>query len=116
VDVDRVDLAVATPDREAPGVPLVVIVAYRVRGIATGRLIPARLDSLQRDGLPRMAREMTVAGKAVTWANYSLLPSAATMEYLYARDDVLFRVIDGVDIQTGVVTPVDTVLAIEALP
>jgi hypothetical protein len=52
----------------------------------------------------------------VTWASYSYLPTVATMEYLYARDDVLFRVVDGVDLQPGVVTPADTVLAIEALP
>jgi hypothetical protein len=116
VAVDLVDLAVAVGDQDLAGFPKVVIVAYRVRGVATDRLIAARVGSLQRDGFPRVAVELTIADRAVTWATYSILPSAGTMEYLYAYNDVLFRIVDGVDRQPGTVTPPDTVLAIGALP
>ena len=116
VDVDQIDLAFALPDSALADFPRVGIVAYRVRGVATERLIPARLASMQREEFPDMSTELTVAGKPVTWATYSLLPNPTTMEYLYAHDDVLFRVIDEVDLQPGVAPPADTVLAIEALP
>ena len=122
IDIGQVDIAMAGPDAKVAGSPKVVIVAYRARGVATARLIPARLDSLHQGWLPMFSaqgttvQEMTVAGKAVTWATYDYLPSPATMEYLYAHEDVLFRVVDGVELLPGVAVPADTVLAIEALP
>ena len=94
----------------------VVIVAYRVRGAPTGRLIDARIRAQQRAGLPPVGIQLQVAGKAVTWTTYGLAPTPSSMEYLYAREDVLFRVIDGVELQEGADPPGDTVLAIEALP
>jgi hypothetical protein len=116
LDVDQVDVAIAAPGEPGEGVPGVAILAYRVRGAATERLIPARLESLHREGLPDMATELTIAGKPITWASYGAFPSATTMEYLYADGDVLFRVIDGVERVAGVATPPDTVLAIDSLP
>ena len=116
VNVDQVDLAVAYPDEAQPDYPRVAIVAYRARGVATDALIPARIEAMRHDTWPGVFVELTIDGKDVTWAAYSPLPSVPTMEYLYAREDVLFRVIDEVRREQGSETPPDTVLAIEALP
>lgn len=116
VETSQIDVAVGYADEHDANAPKVVIAAYRVAGVATDRLVEARLTSLQREDMPRMAAEMHVGGKSVTWANYSFLPSPGSMEYLYATGDVLFRIIDGVDLKPGVSVPADTSLAVEGLP
>ena len=89
---------------------------HRVRGAPTSGLIDARIGAQQREGFQPAGIELRVAGKAVTWAVYGAIPSSGTMEYLYAHDDVLYRVVDGVELQEGGAPPSDTALAIEALP
>lgn len=116
VDVSRIDVAIAVSDAKVADPPKVLIVAMRVRGAATNRLVQARLDSYRAGSFSAQSETVTVKGRAVTWAIYGF-PTAGTMEYLYAHDDVLFRIVDGVERTPGSpTTPPDTVLAIEALP
>jgi len=114
VDIDSVDLAIAYTDVDEP--PGVLIVAFRFPGARTEQLIPARTLAMADPNWPGVFENLTLGGKSVTWASYSVFPSAGTMEYLCAVGDVLFRLNDAVEFSGPEDVPPLTLHAIEALP
>lgn len=115
VDLDKIRFAMAVPPDDS-GLA-VQIIAIQFPGLATEQLIPARLKAGGHSGhrpVPPEVKTLRAGDEQVTWVQWwPLFPEANQVEYLYARDDVLY-IINGLlpDADTA---PADVSLAIEAL-
>ena len=111
--MDDVDLGVSYLN-SADGI---LITAMRFKGVATDRLIPARIDTSGRpDFESAVKREVTIAGKTVTLVDYGFFDIP---EFLYAKDDVLFILRMAIDHDTkidDVAVPPILESAMRALP
>lgn len=88
-DVADMDLAFAYL-AEPPGI---VILAIRVPGVEAGRLVAGRIAASGRADEPQVhPMPLSVAGKEVTWVDYSLFEIESEREYLYAAGDILFSI------------------------
>ena len=69
------------------GVPAMVI-AFRAPGVSGQTLFETWIKALK----PKTTDPVSVAGKTVTFAFYSVFPSPTSSEYLYVWGDVLYSV------------------------
>jgi hypothetical protein len=115
VDLDKIRFAMAVPPDDS-GLA-VQIIALQFPGLATKKLIPSRLKAgghSDHRPVPPDVRALRAGDEEVTWVQWMpLFPEANQVEYLFARNDVLY-IINGL-LPEGDVAPADVTLAVEAL-
>jgi hypothetical protein len=115
MDLDDLRLAIAVPPDDS-GLA-VQIIAIQFPGLDSDLLIPARLKGGGHSSdraIPPEVRTLSAGAETVAWVQWlPLFPEANQVEYLYARDDVLY-IINGL-LPDGDKAPVDVTLAVEAL-